>query len=91
MTTKPPKKTPLVIFALYALMLNGNRALDNSHFLDGDPFQPPRRAAEIATSTNSREYGSLEQKLRAPLMTVTTNISSDGPVPSWDITSGQLH
>jgi hypothetical protein len=89
MTRETLKKTPLA-FALFTATLNLVVAFDNSHLWGGDPFRPPRKAVEIATSTNSREYVSFEQKIRAPLTTVTASISSDGPVPSWDVTSRQL-
>jgi hypothetical protein len=83
------RKTPLA-FTLVALTLNGVGAFHNSHFWGGDPLQAPRKAVDIATSQSSREYFSPALKIRAPLMTVTASVLSDGPVPAWDVSSGQL-
>ena len=83
-------KTPL-LFILLASMLNGERVIDNSKIFGGNPLQSPRDAVEIATSIDSREYFTLEQKISAPIMTITAaDVSSRGHGPPWDITSSQL-
>jgi hypothetical protein len=84
------RKAPFTSFVVFTLTLNAAEAIDNSKVFDGDPFQSPREAVEVATDPNSREYFSPEQNIRAPLTTVTASISGDGPVPPWDVSNRQL-
>jgi hypothetical protein len=84
-------KAPFTSLVVFTFTLNAIVAIDNSKFSGGNLFQSPLEAVEIATSADSREYFTPEQKISAPIMTTTAaDVSSRGQVPPWDVTSGQL-
>jgi hypothetical protein len=85
-------KTPLFTFVAPMLALNLDVAIDNSHVLGGDPFQPPRDAIEIASSTDSLQYFTPEQNISVPVMTITAaDVSSrGGTILPWNVVSRQL-
>ena len=82
--------SPRLAFTLGALALNSAVVIDNSKFWGGSPFSEPRKAVEVATWTNSRAYFSFEQTIAVPVTTITAADVSSGPVPPWEVTSGQL-